>query len=80
MTIELLGGSAAKIQNTTVLSGLSLLELGEFYIVTAELGEESLQRILKILLEASRQSGMQKYSKPSLKMRTPFCAMWFFTL
>jgi hypothetical protein len=49
MTIELLGGgSAAKIQNTTVLSGLSLLELGEFYIVTAELGEESLQRILKI--------------------------------
>ncbi len=49
LTIATLGeGKAAKIQNTTILPDLSLVELGEFYIVTAKLGEESLERIIKI--------------------------------
>lgn len=45
------GGKAAKIESLTIIPGLDLLALSEFYIITATLGEESLQRIIKIRTE-----------------------------
>lgn len=49
LTIAALGcEQTVKVQDTTFLNGLSLMELGEFYIVTAGLGEVRLQRIIKI--------------------------------
>ncbi|MFA5385427.1 MAG: phospholipase D family protein [Eubacteriales bacterium] len=49
LTIAALGGGKfVKLESMALLSGLSLLELGEFYIVTARIGEDSLQRVIKI--------------------------------
>ena len=42
------GGKSVKLEGATLISGLSLLELGEFYIVTAGIGEDSLARVIKI--------------------------------
>ncbi|MDD4767509.1 MAG: phospholipase D family protein [Desulfotomaculaceae bacterium] len=42
------GGKSVKLESATLISGLSLLELGEFYIVTAGIGEDSLARVIKI--------------------------------
>lgn len=52
LTIAALGGGKSiKLESTALLSGLSLLELGEFYIVTAKIGEDSLRRVIKIRTE-----------------------------
>jgi len=52
LTIAALGGGKpVKLESTTLLPGLSLLELGEFYIVTARIGEDNLRRVIKIRTE-----------------------------
>ena len=42
------GGEAVRVAGTTVLKGLRLKQLGEFYVATATKGETTVQRIVKI--------------------------------
>ncbi|HAG11461.1 MAG TPA: hypothetical protein DCK76_08810 [Desulfotomaculum sp.] len=52
LTIAALGGGKpVKVESTVLLFGLSLLELGEFYIVEARIGEDKLRRVIKIRTE-----------------------------
>jgi len=46
--VSLGGGEAVDVTETTVLKGLRLKQLGEFYVATAVKGEAKVQRVVKI--------------------------------
>jgi hypothetical protein len=66
------GGKSVKLESTTLLPGLSLLELGEFYIVTARIGEDSLRRVIKIRTEGIPAERDSRVFKSIIKDQNTF--------
>ena len=66
------GGTPAPIEPVTVLTGLLLLQLGEFYVVTAKLGEDYLERIIKIHTEGIPPERDNAVYKHLIKDRNTF--------